>query len=197
MQAEDGLDLRVVEGALPDHERRPALLALRRPLLGRLEEKDHGAGEARPQAGQHLGRAEEHRGVRVVAAGVHDALRLAAEGQVARLVDGESVDVGPQRDDTAGTAAAEDPHDARLRHGVAHLETEGAQPLGHQAARALLAVAQLGVRVQVTAHGHHRRRDPLGRGADLGVGSGGSGSGGEESESQQLHQGPPCCHPSG
>ena len=49
MQAEDGLDLRVVERALLDHERRPALLALRRSLLGGLEEEDDGAGEARPE----------------------------------------------------------------------------------------------------------------------------------------------------
>ena len=153
---------------------RPALLALGRALLGGLEEEDDGAGQARPQAGQHLRRAEEDRGVGVVAAGVHDALRLAAEGQVVRLVDGERVDVGAQRDDAAGAAAAEDPHDARLRHGVAHLEAEVAQPLGHEVARALLAVAELGVRVQVAAHGHHGRRDPLRRGADLGVGSGGA-----------------------
>ena len=174
VQAEHGLDLRVVESALPDHERRPALLALRSALLGGLEEEDDRAGQARPQAREHLRRAEEHRGVGVVAAGVHHALRLAAEGQVVRLVDGKRVHVGAQRDDTAGAAAAEDPHDARPRHGVAHLEAEVAQPLGHEVARALLAVAELGVGVQVAAHGHHGGRDPLGGGADLRVGRAGA-----------------------
>ena len=81
---------------------RAALLALRRALLGGLEEEDDGAGEARLQAGQHLGRAEEDRRVGVVAAGVHDALHLAAEREVVRLVDGKGVDVGAQGDDAAG-----------------------------------------------------------------------------------------------
>ena len=77
-------------------------------------------------------------------------------------------------------------HDPGLRHGVANLEAEGAQPLRDQTTGALLAVAQLGVRMEVTADGHQGGRDTLGRGADLGVGNGGRGS--EESESQQ-HRG--------
>ena len=44
-------------------------------------------GRSRLQPGEHLGRAEQDRRVGVVAAGVHDALRLAAERQVVRLLD--------------------------------------------------------------------------------------------------------------
>ena len=126
----------------------------------------------------------------VVAAGVHDALRLAAEGEVVRLLDGQRVDVGAQGDDAPRLPAPEDSHDARLRHGVAHLEAEDAEPLRHEVARALLAVAELGVGVQVTAHGDDGRRDPLGGGADLGVGNGDRGSGGEKGDGEQ-HRKPP------
>ncbi len=151
--------------------------------------RDDGAGETPPEAGQHLRRAEQHRRVGVVAAGVHDALHLAAEGQVVRLVDGESVHVGAQRDDAPRAAATENPHDAGLRHGVAHLEAEVAQTLGHEPARALLAVGELGVGVKVAPDGHDGRGDPLRGGADLGVGCRRRpGRGGEKGKSQQLHR---------
>ena len=83
VEAEDRLHLRVVEGALGHHERRAALLALGGPLLGRLEEEDHGPRQAVLEPGEDLGGAEEHRGVGVVAAGVHDPGGLALVGRVA------------------------------------------------------------------------------------------------------------------
>ena len=101
----------------------------------------------------------------VVAAGVHHALRLAAEGQVVRLLDGESVDVGPQRDDTSGAAAAEDPHDARLRHGGSAPRGRGraaARPRGGPCAprgcRARGARAGRGARPPRPARAAPRRR---------------------------------------
>ena len=142
------------------------------------------------EAGQHLRRPEQHGRVGVVAAGVHDALHPAAEGEVVRLVEGESVHVRAQRDDAPRAAATEDPHDARLRHGVPHLEAQVAQALRHEVARPLLAVPELGVGVKVAPDGHDGRGDPLRRGADLGVGCRRRrGRGGEKDESQQLHRG--------
>jgi hypothetical protein len=187
VQAEDRLDLRVVESPFLHHERRPAFLALGCAFLGGLEEEDDGAGQASLERSQHLDRPEQDRRVRVVAAGVHDALHLALEREVVRLLDRQSVDVGPEGDDRSRLPAAEDPDDTRLRHRVAHLEPVGAQPLRDEPARALLAVAELRVGVQSPAHGHHGRRDTLGSGADLRVrGRGRSGRrGGEKGESQQ------------
>ncbi len=52
VEAEDRLHLRVVEGALGHHERRPALLTLGRPFLGGLEEEDDGPGETVLEAGR-------------------------------------------------------------------------------------------------------------------------------------------------
>ncbi len=134
----------------------------------------------------------------VVAAGVHHALRLALEGQVVRLLDRQRVHVGAQRHDTAGEAAAQDADDARLRDRVAHLEAEVAQPLGHQVPGALLAVAELGVGVEVAAHGDHGRCDALGRGADRGVGSGGCAAAAARRRARMSRIiGRPPCRPDG
>ena len=115
MDAEDGVDLRVVERPFGDH----ALgagdpLGGRHPLLGRLEEQHDLARQAVAQTGQHLGGGEQHRGVGVVAAGVHDrhglALvgpgRAARERQVDLLQDRQRVDVGAQRDRRPGSLPA-------------------------------------------------------------------------------------------
>ena len=185
MQAEDGLHLRVVEGALLDHERRPALLALRRSLLRRLEEEDDGSGKAVAESGEDLGRAEEDGGVGVVAAGVHDARDLALVGGVALFLDRQGVDVGAQGHDSPGLAATENAHDAGLRHGVTDLEPEGAQALRHHPTRALLAVAQLGVSVQLAADRDDVGGEGVRRRLDLGVGNGGHG---QEQAERENHQ---------
>ena len=181
VQAEHRLDLRLVESALRHHQGRPALLADGRPLLGRLEEEDDRAGQRRAQRHEDLGRAEEHRGVRVVAAGVHDSLGRAAVRHVVLLGDRQRVHVGAQGDDTAGPAAAQDADDTGAGHRVAHLEAERPQLVGDELPGALLAVAQLGVGVEVAPHRHHLRRDLLGGGKDRrvrGEGPGGRGGSG-------------------
>ena len=103
MQAEHGVDLRVLEHALAliiGSRRRPAA------LLGRLEDELHRAGQIRPRMPrQHGGHAEQDGHVVVVAAGVHHAdflavelrLRRRLERQVDLLGDRQRVHVGPQR----------------------------------------------------------------------------------------------------
>ena len=56
---------------------------------------------------------------------------------------------------------------------------------------ALLAVAELGVGVQVAAHRDHGRCDPLGGGADRGVGSGWRGGGEGNERGCEDHRWPP------
>ena len=101
-------------------------------------------------------------------------------GSSLALLDRQRVDVGAQRDHTAGSAAPEHPDGARLRDRVAHLDSERAELLGDEAAGLLLAVAELGLLVQLPAQRDDRRRQPLGRGADLGVGCRHDGGSGEE-----------------
>jgi hypothetical protein len=165
VQAEDHLGLRVVERALLDHERRPAFLARRRAFLGGLEDELHGAGELGLHAGKDLGRTHQHRHVRVVTAGVHDAGLLAGplranpgrERQVHLLGDRQRVHVGAQRHDRPRLAAAQQRHHAGMGNPGAYLQAQGAQVPGDHLARAELAVAQFGVRVDVTPPGDHLR----------------------------------------
>ena len=81
-----------VEDALVDHQAGavPALLA-------RLEHEDHVAGELLAVRAQHPGGADEHRGVQVVAAGVHDAVDAAAELQAGLLLHRQRVHVAAQQ----------------------------------------------------------------------------------------------------
>ena len=85
-----------------------------------------------------------------------------------------------QRHDTAGLAAAQHADGSGLRDRVAHLDPERAQPLGDEAARLLLAVAELGLLVELPARRDHGRRQALGGGADLGVGRRPCGCRGQE-----------------
>jgi hypothetical protein len=74
-------------------------------LLGRLEQEAHlAAGQAVGGLREQAGRAEEHRGVRVVPARMHHARALRREVEAARLLDRQRVDVRAQRDDRAGAA---------------------------------------------------------------------------------------------
>ena len=66
-------------------------------LLGRLEDHDRVAGEI-PGLGEIARRTEQHRGVAVMAAGVHLARRLGGVGQIGRFLDRQRVHVGAQPD---------------------------------------------------------------------------------------------------
>jgi len=64
-------------------------------------------------------------------------------------------------------AALQDPDDAGLRDRLVDLETELPQPVGDQLPGAGLAVAELGMAVEVAPRLHQPRRQRLDRGADL------------------------------
>jgi hypothetical protein len=89
------------------HHHAPARLA----LFGRLEDEIGGAGEV-AGLGQVAGGAEQHRGMAVMAAGMHLAGRPGGIGPVGLLVDVERVHVGAQADGAALVLALEHAHDA-------------------------------------------------------------------------------------
>jgi hypothetical protein len=152
--------------AFLDHQLGAAFLARRRHLLGRLEDELHGAAQALAQAGEDARHAHQHGDVGVVAAGMHDADVLAVpdradlggEGHVGALLHRQAVHVGTQGDHRAREAAVEHADDAGDRHLGPHLvEAERAQVRRDDAGGAELAVAELGVGVEVAPPGEDLR----------------------------------------
>ncbi len=156
---------------------RAAFLAGGRQLLGGLEDELHRAGEAIAQAGEDGRNAHQDGDVGVVAAGVHDADVLAVPGRpllrrerhVGAFLDRQAVHVGAQGDHRPGQLAAQQADDAGDRDLGAHVvEAELAQVSGDDGGGADLAVAELGVRVNVAPPGDQLRFDRRHGGIDLG-----------------------------
>ena len=199
VQAEHRLRHRLLERALGDHHLRAALLALGRQLLGRLEDELDRAAQLAAQPGEHLGHAHQDGDVGVVAAGVHDADRLAVplrlhlrgEREVDLLGHRQRVHVGAQRHHRAGQRALQQADHAGVGDAGAHLvEAEPLQVLGDDAGGAELAVAELGVGMDVASPGDHPALDLLGGGVDL-VGERRGGDGGFEHEISSMSLGEP------
>ena len=89
--------------------------AARQQLLRVLEDEAHLAAQLVAQTEQRARDRKQHRGVAVVAAGVHDAFALRRERQAALLLDRERVDVRAQREHRPGAACDEPRQDARRR----------------------------------------------------------------------------------
>ena len=149
VQAEDGGGNRIAQDPLTHHELGPGVA-----LLGGLKDELDGAPpQVRVPLEGHESAQEDGR-VAVVAAGVHDAVVDGLVGQVAGLLDGERVHVGAQGD--AGTiVVAQESHDARAGHRVAHLQAEAVDPGQDIAGGFLLLEAQLRVLVEVPPEFDH------------------------------------------
>jgi hypothetical protein len=177
VQAEHGLGLEVAEDALLEHFLGAAFLAVRRTFLGGLEHEQDLARQLGLHRRQRLGHAHQDRGMRVVAAGVHHADGLAAEGrrglrrerQIAAFGHRQRVHVGAQRDARAGLAALEHRDHAGGGDAGLHLEAELAEVLRDQLRRANLAVAQFGMLVDVATPGQHLGLQALRLRVDLGA----------------------------
>ena len=115
--------------------------------------------------------------MRVVSARMHHADLLAvvrrahvrAERHVDVLRHRQRVHVRAERNHRTRPAAAQHADDARMRHAGAHfVEPERAQMARHQRGRPRLAIAQLGMAVEVAPPGHHAGLDAI---SSLGSGS--------------------------
>jgi hypothetical protein len=142
------------------HHDAPACLA----LLGRLENEIGGAGKV-AGFGQVSGGAQQHRGVPVMAAGMHLAGRLRGIGPVGLLVDVKRIHVGAQADGAAAIPLAlehaDDPGAGQPAH---HLQPEALQLVGHELRRPVFLVGGLRVRVEIAppcGHFAPERRDFL------------------------------------
>ena len=160
MQAENGIDLRVAQAALLDHDARPAFLAHRRRFLRRLKNELHRAANFLAQRGEDLRDAHQHRHMRVMAAGVHHAsfgsvpLRAhhALERNVGFFSHGQCVHVRAKRNTRTRLAAFEHPHHAGIGDLFAYIvETESAQMRGNHSCGFELAIAELGVGMNLPA----------------------------------------------
>ena len=146
----DLLDAEPLHHAVLDH-----LAAAAAALLGRLEDHHGGAGEI-ARLGQVARGAQEHRGVAVVAAGVHLARHGRLVRQVVRLDDRQGVHVGAQPDHLAAVAlgAADDADHAGAADAGHHLvAAEGAQLVGDRRGGAVDVELQFGMGVQVVPPG--------------------------------------------
>ena len=149
VHAVDFLDAEAADQAVLDHGQRAGAA-----LLRRLEDHHRGAGEV-AGFGEIFGGAEQHRGMPVMAAGMHLAGNRRFVRQPGFLFDRQRVHVGAQADDlAAGLAAANDadhagPPDAR-HHFVA---AEAFELVGDRSRRAMHVVAQLRMGMQIMPPG--------------------------------------------
>ena len=153
MHAVDLLDAEAVHQPVLDH-RGGAGAA----LFGRLEDHDGVAGEI-AGLGEIARRAEQHRGVAVMAAGVHLAGRLGGVRQVGLLLDRQRIHVGAQPDHLdvalAGRLAALDDADdaGPAEAGRDLVAAEFPQPFRHECCGAVHFVQQFGIFMDIAAPG--------------------------------------------
>ena len=196
MQPEHRLGVRILQRPLLHHQRRAAFFTLGRAFFGRLEEEFDRAGDLVAHAGQDFRHAEEDGHVRVVPAGVHHADFLPVVGRLHRRLERhvdlldhrQRVHVRAQRHYASRLAALEDADYAGVRDGRLHLDAERFEAIGDQLRGAELAVAELGMLVDVAAALDDLRLDGGGRGIKPLVESGGGEGGGHQDHSEEDFQ---------
>ena len=153
LHAVDLLDAETVHQAVLDHRG-----GARAALFGRLEDHDRIAGEI-ARLGEIAGGAQQHRGVAVMAAGVHLARGLGGIRQIGRLLDRQRIHVGAQPDhlDVAlagGLRALDDADDAGpAEAGRDLVAAEFPQPVRHECRSAVDVVQQFGMLMDIAAPG--------------------------------------------
>ena len=141
VQGEEGVHMRVLQDPVRDHPRRPARGI---ELLRGLEDELHVPPQPIPQLGQDAGRAQKHRRVGVVPAGVHHAVHLGGVGQPRLLAHRQGVHIRPQGDGPPiASSAPQQPDDTMSADPGAHLQPQARQNLRHKGRRPLLLPAQL------------------------------------------------------
>ena len=142
---------KALEQALFDHD-----LCAARVLFGGLKNQVQRARKL-DFLGDVLRRGHQHRGVTVVAAGVHHACMHAAVLKVVGFVDRQGVHVGPQAQAFATAATLQLGHQPGGGQTACDGVTPAFQLLGQYLRSAELVQAQLGVAVQITSQRHKGR----------------------------------------
>ena len=148
VHGEDGVAGEALEQAVVHHAPGAA-----QAFFGRLEDEVERAAEA-ARFGQLARGGEQHGGVAIVAAGVHQARTLAGMGQAGFFLDRQGVHVGPQPDRARPVAAAKAADHAGATEAARDLVSPGRQALGHQIAGAEFLESQFRVAVDGVAQGH-------------------------------------------
>ena len=144
-----------VDGKTADHAVIEHRLGASAAFLGRLENDDSSAVEI-AGLGEVACRAQKHRGVAVMAAGVHLAWHRRLVRQVVGLLDRQRVHVGAQRDRLAGRALAptDDPDHAGAADPRYHLvAAEFREPRRHRGRSPVHLIEQLRMGVQIAPPG--------------------------------------------
>ena len=152
MHAVDLLDAEPVHQPVLDHG-----VGARPALLGRLEDHDGVAGEV-PGLGEVPRCTQKHRGVAVMATGMHQARRLGGMGQIGRLLDRQRVHIGAKPDHPdlalAGLLAFDHADDAGLaKPGSDLVAAEFAQAIGDKCRSAVDVVEQFRIFMDIAAPG--------------------------------------------
>ena len=120
------------------------------PLLGGLKDEMHRSVEA-PGLGEVARGGEQHRGMAVVAAGMHLPGVRRAMLEVIGLVYGQRVHVSPQPDLPRSTSGAQHPDHARASDPGVHFAAKLSELLRDDAGRAAFLEPKLRMRVDVAA----------------------------------------------
>ena len=142
---EHGIAREFVEQPLLHHD--PATAE---PLLAGLENEMHGAVEI-ARRGEIARRAEQHRGMPVMAAGMHLAVMRRAVRKLVHLLHRQAVHVGPEPDRAQRVAAPYRADHARLGEAAMHLDAPFGELYRDNIGGALLLEPDLGMRVDVAA----------------------------------------------
>ncbi len=175
VQPEYRLGPDLLEDPLLEHQRGTATLAVRRPLLGRLENEQHRSRQVLPDTGQRFRDAHQDRHVAVVAAGVHHADLLATifrrrgrlERQLRLLGHRQRIHVRPQRDHGPGAAPAQHADHAGMGDPGRHLHAQRLEVSGDLACRPELSIAEFRVLMKIPPPGEHLRGDLVRLALDL------------------------------
>ena len=120
-------------------------------FLARLEEQADFTGWAVGQLVEHLGDAQQHGGMGIVPAGVHQAGCARFIRHIVRFLNRQRIHIGADADRRAPFADAR--HHAGFSHADFNLDAHFAQRIRHQPRRPLLLEAELGMHVNIAPPG--------------------------------------------
>src|SRR6266850_4580380 len=143
VHAEYGVAWEAVEHPLLDHS-----LGAAEPLFRRLENEIYRSVEI-ARIGEIAGGAEQHRGVAVVAAGVHPPVMTRTIVEAVGLMDRQGVHIGPQADRARRIAGSQPADDPRLADTTIDLAAKLGELRRHHIGSALLLEAEFRMSVNV------------------------------------------------